>query len=67
MRIEQDDKNDCLERVPVDMWLDGPGGHVDHQFVCSKCGGMEFNVWGGVHFTAIACVVCKTHVGVHYG
>lgn len=34
---------------------------------CAKCGGDEFHVASGEHYTAIRCVKCRWETGIHYG
>jgi len=67
MTMEPYDEEGLLLMEPVDIWLEGPEERVSVQLVCGKCGGKAFNVWQGDYFTGIACVDCKTPVGVHSG
>jgi predicted nucleic-acid-binding Zn-ribbon protein len=41
--------------------------HCAKTLVCKKCGGKEFNVGTGNHYTAIRCINCEYEVCVHNG
>lgn len=40
---------------------------VAKTLVCKHCGGNQFNVGSGNHFTAIKCITCQYEICIHDG